>query len=340
MKESRVIPGLIFICVFCLFNGQSVFSQTTCTKEEAYQTVGKWTKQKVDDLAMADNSFPKEQYKPVLAKAQKVIELLKLANPELIGVDAAAKRMIRGDSYFPNGALKFGINGGFKSYFCFPNSNQYAEERRGKILPSSESGAVINFYFNDFGWALEAIEDQGKFLTANDEALFYAPKKSGDLQGMPVFELKTGSTFGKKEAIFISPNNRLPYKPVSREQFIQSRIKYYREFYRVLERSNFQPIIAELNTMLANMSPSDRQIQAIVSNPFEKGDRLFVTEAKGGKPVVAVDKEFFDAKLPRPAIQFMIVYLDWDEKNPAVFAAMRQFKQNFDLAALKQMLGK
>ena len=89
------------------------------------------------------------------------------------------------------------------------------------------------------------------------------------------------------------------------------------------------------------MSPAERQTQAIVRDPFAGKDRLFMSEAKGGKPVVSVDRDFFNAKLPRSTIQLIIVYLDWNKNDPAVAEEMRQFKQNFDFfEALKQMLGK
>ena len=140
------------------------------------------------------------------------------ANPELIGVDASAKRMIRGDSYFPNGALKFGITSGYAAYFCVPNSNGYGAERRGTIVLGG-GGASINIYFNDFGMALEEIKGDGKFLTADGETLFYLPKQLDDFKGMKV--LQPALNEGIKEAIIITPNNHLPYKPVSREQFIQ-----------------------------------------------------------------------------------------------------------------------
>ena len=117
MKTSKIVSSLFVILIFC----QMAFSQTLCTKEMAYQTVGNWGKQKVDDLAMADRSFPKAQYPIVLAKAQKVIELFKLAHPEVKGIEATGKRVIRGDSYLSGGALPFGIDIFYGSYFCVGN---------------------------------------------------------------------------------------------------------------------------------------------------------------------------------------------------------------------------
>ena len=131
---------IILLIVILIFSADT-FSQTACTKEMAYQTVGKWGKQKTDDLAMADRSFPKAQYKPVLAKANKVIDLFMQANPEFKGIEASAKRVIRGDSYLPNGALPFGIDIFYASYFCVPNDT-FKVEMRGKVIIFSGYGTT------------------------------------------------------------------------------------------------------------------------------------------------------------------------------------------------------
>lgn len=194
--------------------------------------------------------------------------------------------------------------------------------------------------FNSFGRALPNVEDQGPFLTPNGEELFYLPKQSGDFKGMTFFQLGNLENKEKEEAVIIFPNSRLPYKPVSREQFIQSRIKLYREFWQTAARISFEPKIAELQLFLANMPPADRQTQAVINDPFGINERMFTTEAQGGRRVVAIDKDFFNPKLPRPTIQFITVYWSWNSQRPVVAEAIRQFKENFDFAALRQMLGK
>ncbi len=325
---------IILITIIILFSADT-FSQTPCTKVTANETPGVWRKQADDDLAMADNSFPKAEYRSVLPKAQKVIELLKMANPTLKGVDGQAHRGIRGDSYFPKGPLKFAVYAWFYGYFCVPDNSGYLPEARGKVQPGRGFGPIINFYFNNFGWAMEEIHSEGDLLTAEGEALFFLPKQLGEFKGMPLIQPESAGTSGKQEAVIITPNSRLPYKPVTREQFIQARIKNYRDYYRKDERSSFEPKIAELNLLLDKMSPAERQAQAITKNPFVTDERLFTTEANGGKRVVAVDKGFFNPGLPRTTIQFITVY--W---KPAVSPTIMNFKQNFDFEALKQMLGK
>jgi hypothetical protein len=56
--------------------------------------------------------------------------------------------------------------------------------------------------------------------------------------------------------------------------------------------------------------------------------------------LVTIDKSFFNPKLPRDVIQLITVDWSWKDKDVPKAEAIRQFKQNFDFEALKQMLGK
>jgi hypothetical protein len=273
MKISKIILCLFAAQVFCLLFCQLAASQTPCTKEMAYQTIGRWGKQKMDDLAMADRSIPRGQYPAVLAKADKVIELLKMAHLQFTGIEAAASRGIRDEPDFPGGPVKFRLDVGLFEYYCVP-SEGYSPAVAGKVRLGTETGTWIYIYFNSFGWVLENAPGQG------GEKLFYAPTQIGKLRGMNLLKPSGGRLDVKQEAVILTPDTQLPYKPA------------------------------------------------------------FNQPATGGKPVVALDKAFFNSQLPRSTIQFITVYWGWDAKNPVTSEAIHQFKQNFDFTALKQMLGK
>lgn len=326
----KYILGLILLLVF----STEVFPQTPCTKETAYQTIGKWGKPKMDDLAMADRSFPKTQYKPVLAKAQKVINLFMQAHPEFKGIEASAKRVIRGDSYLPNGALPFGIDVWYPSYFCVGNDTA-SVEMRGKVIIFSNYG-YTSVTFNSLRNVLESVQDGSLFLTTEGEEIFGFNKQLADFKGFTTIQPTTRD--GEiHEAIIITPDNRLPYKPVTREQFLQAKIKF-------LQSQNqgglFSKDITTLNSMIGNMSSAERQSAAIVRDITASPSRLFVPESAGGRHLVTIDKSFFNPKLPRETIQFITIHWHWNNQETPKVEAIRQFKQNFDFAALKQMLGK
>ena len=322
---------IILIIIVTVFSA-SAFAQMPCTKETAYQTVGKWGKQKTDDLAMADRNYPKAQYKPVLAKAQKVIELFMQTHPEFKGIEASAKRVIRGDSYLSSGALPFGMEIYYASYFCVGNDTSKVE-MRGKIILFSGYGTTT-VYFNSLRDVLESVQDGSPFLTNDGEEIFEFKKDLGKFKGFTMIQPRVREE--GHEAIIITPDNRLPYKPVTREQYMLARIKNYGT------SELFAADSARLKTMIANMSTADKQTPAIIRDITASPSRakLFVTEAEGGRHLVTIDKGFFNPKLPRETIQFITVRWNWNDKDIPKVEAIRQFKENFDFAALRQMLGK
>ncbi len=200
---------------------------------------------------MADRSFPKTQYKPVLAKAQKVIELFMQASPEFKGIQASAKRVIRGDSYLPNGALPFGIDVWYPSYFCVGKETA-SVEMRGKVIIFSNYG-YTTIYFN----GLRDVLGERILLTTEGEEIFEYKKQLGNFKGFTMIEPMTRRE-EKHEAIIITPDNRLPYKPVTREQYLQARLKNYGT------SELFAADAARLKSMIANLSPAERQSPAIV----------------------------------------------------------------------------
>ena len=342
MKKTITILGLFIVSGLTLFppthatQTQALTPATApCTSATAYNTVGGWARQKQDDLAMADRTFPKAQYPSVLAKAQKVIELLVRANPEFKGIRAYAYRGIRGPALTPNGALPFRVDAVYDSYICVGNDT-YKVEARGKVLLNGVTNWT-NVTFNSFGHVLASLSSGQPFLTADGQEIFEFPKQLGELKGFTLFQ-PCGSGNEKSEAVIIAPDDRQPYKPVTREQFLQASIKFYES-----QPGQHANEIAGLNAAIERMSPAERRTQAIIRNgayPALPGrGKLFATEAEGGKRLVTVDKAFFDPTLPRGAIQFIAVQWSWDEQNPSKAEMIRAFKQGFDFGALKQMLG-
>jgi hypothetical protein len=72
-------------------------------------------------------------------------------------------------------------------------------------------------------------------------------------------------------------------------------------------------------------------------NAMPPRGKLFVSEAEGGLRLVTVDHAYIDPALPRSAVQLITVYWRLDG-NPAKREVIRQFKNNFDFAALQRML--
>lgn len=304
-----------------------------CTDEMARQTVGKWGRQKQDDLAMADRTFPKTQYKSVLAKAQEVIELFKIANPEFKGIEAQAYRGIRGQSIIPNGPVPFRVDVWYGSFICVGNDT-YKVDMRGKIILYGNYGTTT-VMFNGLSDVLESAQDGSPLLTTDGDEILQYDKDLGEFKGYP--HIKTSRRDSYHEALIIASNDQLPYKPVTREQYLQARIK------QLKSGSGMLDVIAGLERALSNMSASERAAAALVRDVTTLPGRLklFATEAEGGRHLVTIDKGYFNAKLPRDKIQMITVHWHSSPSDPLdrpKVEMLQAFKENFDFIALWEML--
>jgi len=149
------------------------------------------------------------------------------------------------------------------------------------------------------------------------------------------------------EAIIITPDGRMPYKPLSREEFLLAKQKYYRDEVAKCQKQSSvsqalltqgQSELAAIDNLLNSMSQADRQTQAIVRLPVNLRGKVFVTEAQRGRRLVTVDGQWFNPTSSRTAIRVITVYLRVDRTNRVNFEVIRQFKNNFDFKALQQML--
>ena len=201
---------------------------------------GKWLRQGKDDIAMADSTFPKQQYPAALAR-HKVVELNKAANSDLIGVEAKIDRGIRGEPYFAGGALPFRVSAGYFSYYCVPLD--YRPDIRGQIKVSGETDTWIDVYFNSFGNLLggglgNIFGDAGKDLSS-------FPKLAGTLRGLDLYQLNdTGNR--RHQIVIIAPESKSPYRSVSRKEYLEVRLKKDKissagpQFLRTVKRRVFE----------------------------------------------------------------------------------------------------
>jgi hypothetical protein len=360
----------IFAALFLasLVGDAAVAATPPCTDEMAWEKPGSWSARGEDDLAMADRSYPKAQYPVAFAKADRVVALLRQAIPNLNGVEARSYRSIRGASYTKNGALKYGVNALFRGYYCVPDTPSFPQVR-GQIRLGDETGTWIYVDFNNFSWlANDKLRVQGDDLyTKSGRVFFYFPKQDGEWKGLPLLSpiLFRGNAFQgmgyKDEAVIIAPPGRPPYRFITREEFLEARARQVRRKLEILAERERNPRSARIpppdgrgraqrenelqriEAALAALSPAERKAEAIVSNPHVipgDAEKVFTTEAEGGRRVFIITRNFFDKSLPRHAVQFITVYWKWDvgSNSTAKARVIRQFKENLDVPALRALL--
>ncbi|HYJ90764.1 MAG TPA: malectin domain-containing carbohydrate-binding protein, partial [Pyrinomonadaceae bacterium] len=193
-------------------------AQNPCDSDDAKQKKGFWDRG-TDDLAMADSTFPKDQYSVVLKKADQAIAILKRSIPDLSGIDIKAYRSIRGDPYLAKGPVPFGISAPVFGYGCIPLSAT-DPNLRGTIVLGDETGTWLHINFN----TIPRLPSAGVAHLVNGARVYWMPKIEGQVSGVPLLVPQRLDGW-RDEELIITPDGQLPFKPVSREAYLLGRQK-------------------------------------------------------------------------------------------------------------------
>src|SRR6266567_3874128 len=113
---KKILPVLTCMVIFMNCPGQILQKDPTqnyinlCKPcggvEEVMKKKGTWTKAE-DDKVFADKTFPRTQYKLVYTRIDSFLSLMKVAVPELSGMEAQWYHVLRGSSYMANGPVPY-----------------------------------------------------------------------------------------------------------------------------------------------------------------------------------------------------------------------------------------
>lgn len=209
----------------------SVFLWTTsgaqtpeCSPEDAQTIRTPWVR-KPDALAGAGPDFPRKSLPMVFERQEKIIQLLQKAYPNPQGLEARAYRVVNSDphndyKFMPAGSpLRYSVSSYYLHYWCF----------KGKPERSHETGTWIQCYVNSLWQFLESISEK-EYLLPNGQQIFYMPPVVGEIKGHPVYSNRTGRRNNRHESILLVPGNRLPVRPVTREEFVRSIQRHIQNF--------------------------------------------------------------------------------------------------------------
>ena len=339
--------GLILIAALLLAAGESA---AQCTDETARQTPGSWSRG--EDTLTTDRALPPLVRENALRKADQVLGLVQGALPKPKGMEAKAYRS-RGVTSENGGPLKYGVTAYLLGYSCVPQSAGN-KDLRGKILLDDETATWIYVKFNDLSQLVTPLG--GQFKMDKSQAILAFPPRTGDFKGHAHYAWSTAS--GERwEAILVKGRDMRLTRDVSRGEFLRVREDIERDDIAKLRKTadarpgakagieksvqSREQRLAKLVALREAMSAAERDRPALVRNTHT-GNRDHITFAAAGERgerLVVLDPDFFDARWPRHAIQFAVILLRWQPKQPAKVEAIRQFRENLDLEALRALLG-
>jgi hypothetical protein len=171
---------------------------------------GKWT-MLANNVVNPEKTFPSSQYSQLYTRLDKIANMFQQAYPQPTGIEAQWYRSVRGAAIVKNGPVPYQFNSLYLGWYC--NQNLH------KLMLGDETGTWSYVYMNSFGWFMTDQNDKAGFSVDGADA-WLLPKKIGEWKGLPLY--KPSGSGDNNKVILITRDNQLPYKPVSRLQFLQS----------------------------------------------------------------------------------------------------------------------
>jgi len=195
---------LLFVFLFSFFTNPG-FAQADCNDEVIMNVKGSW-KKRSDANMKADKNQAQ-----IISRIDAISKLFQTAYPDPKGMEAGWYRTMGGYSLVGYGPTPYGFSSLYLAWYC--NQNLH------KLMLGSETGTWANVYINSFGWFMthqyDELSDKIEGITA-----FLLPKKICEWKGFPLYEASANRN--KCKTILITRDNQLPYKSVTRVQFLKA----------------------------------------------------------------------------------------------------------------------
>jgi hypothetical protein len=196
---------ITFIFCFLLFFNNTKAQAQDCDAAVLMNIKGSWKKE--SDA----NMRPDKNQSQINSRIDAVSKLFQIAYPEPKGLVAEWYRTMEGKPLVNNGPVTYQLNSLYLAWYC--NSNLH------KAMLGTETSTWSFVWMNSFGWLIADQYDKALVKVQGLQAWWLA-KKIGEWKGLSLYE-PTGSP-KKGKAVLITRNNQLPYKPVTRLQFLNA----------------------------------------------------------------------------------------------------------------------
>ena len=221
----------ILTILFCLFFWSATNAQDqVCDASVIMSVKGKWVTGD-DNIVSPEKTFPRNQYNQLNSRIDKIAAMFQQAYPQPTGIEAKWYRSVRDAAVVKNGPIPYQFNSLYQGWYC--NQNLH------KLMLGTETGTWAFVWVNSFGWFMTDQFDKAS-ITIEGVVAYMLPRKIGEWKGFPCYEHSEGKN---EKLVLITRNNQLPYRPVSRLQFLQSiKIKVEGQKKEQIDAERKQPV--------------------------------------------------------------------------------------------------
>ena len=312
------------------------FSQLNGIDDSIMSVRGTWSA-RAAFLPAANQSRPSNLFPVLNKKVDSIAVVFRAAYPNLKGTDAFWYSSLDEGHLYNGGPWSYAYRSGFMYY--------YYNKAYKKIIKTGETGTWAYAFVNRLFWLFDETQ---MTIEANGQqhAVWIFPHEKGEWNGHTLY---SPVTHKDASAILITKNGKLPYKPVTQLQYLQSLRKT-----REKEKQSANAVVKDeamrqkqnlfwdkelkiIDDYLNNTDKSTLNQQAIVTNWRIFKGSFPTLQQRGAHRLVYIDPGYFNSQLPSYAPQFMVIYWRWNNNAPGQYFR-QQFEQNLKVEPLKAMI--
>ncbi|MBP7610520.1 MAG: hypothetical protein KA760_13550 [Steroidobacteraceae bacterium] len=284
-----------------------------------------------------------EQYLQVTKRSQAAHALLLEAYPELAGMQEGRWADTRvGPSSFAARLLAYGYDALLTPYFCAPDASPDSVLGKlgapGKpVYVAQSTDTRLEVLFNNFGDLELDLLRQERGMTVDGLQVFDVLRPTGNWKGHDLYVTRP-NLFEKDGLVLLTRKGQLPYRPVTRQQYIEylvTRLQHQYDDTVVAANSILQnpdtahvpefvegakqsiadaarirdePTARCQEALKKNAADNTLRVPAVVEVGSESACGVFTSEESGGQALVTVNPDYFRKDLPPYVPQFIVIH--------------------------------
>lgn len=330
---------IVLLLFTSIYSYSSIAQTTTCNDKLIMSIIGTW---KLSPQQQVLKPVIKTEYDQATKNMETFHKLLLEAYPQGIGCEPVWNKIGIYPGFYVPWVYSYHYYTAILPYFCINN----------KPVKIDRTNTTFRVYVNTY----DVFWTSTRFFI-NGQEVFYRQPKISKWKGIDAYHTE------EEPLVMLTRKDMLPYKPVTRKQYLDYMIHYFDSLYtdmanqfKKVDDPSMKEQAATISTTRDNILNVYRKeikksgtndlldsaavVKSIGNISFSEDTDIFITEDKGGRALFMVNTAYFRKDIPKYIPQFMVVRIQGGWGSPSETYFSKTMKEKFPFEKLQAMIDK
>jgi hypothetical protein len=328
---------LNFFIIICICNCCTLAQNTLCNDSLIMSIKGTWSKYPQQPMM---SPVTKSDFDQATKNMEAFHQLLLEAYPQGTGCEPQVNMINPHPAFYTPWVYSYNYYTAVFYYFCNKN----------KLFKTTETHTSFRVIVNNF----ERFWTSTQFFIHGNE-IFSRQPRAGKWKEYEAY-------FSEEQPlVMLTRMNMLPYKPVTRKQYLDYMIAYFDSLYTAMAdqfNKSDDPYMKEKAASITdgkndilkiyreeivksgnrNLLDSPAVVKGIGNVSFSENTDIFISEERGGTALLMINADYFKKDLPKTVPQFIIVRIQGGVGSPPETYFSIMMKEKFPFEKLEAMI--